>query len=438
MPEPTSPSPAPRSPAAVPAASAVPPITPAAPPPLPPTLMPVSGEDFLPAPGPWARALGAQLLLLLLAVGGALALWPMRETVRAEGIVRPHGENTLVQSERGGTLAAVLVQPNARVQAGQVLARFDNQALEVERQQLQLDLETLEQQVHHARQAQESLQRQADALATMARSLTEASRQAVDQARTRLAFEERESQRYRTLLESGAVPRSLVDEREARRLIGAAEVHRSLQGVSEQEARGASELARLRQSAVQARSAADDLQRQLGQRRARLQQVERELALGTVRAPIDGSVVSTALRHGGQVLEPGAVLAVLAPTSHALRVQAQVPADAISQVRAGQQASLRVAACPTSEFGVLQAQVVSVAADALPLPPPGAEGPTAAAQNGTPAPGGYGLELKPEGDALSSAQGRCPLRLGMQIRADVVTRRTTVLAFLVNKLRLGA
>ncbi|MFM8259190.1 MAG: hypothetical protein ACKN83_05115 [Vulcanococcus sp.] len=39
--------------------------------------------------------------------------------------------------------------------------------------------------------------------------------------------------------------------------------------------------------------------------------------------------------------------------------------------------------------------------------------------------------------ALSSRQGRCPLKPGMRLSGDVVTRRTTVLAFLLNKLRLG-
>ncbi len=394
--------------------------------PVPAALLPVTADDFLPEPGPWSRALGGQLLVLLLLGGVALTLWPMRETVRAIGVVRPDGENTLVQSERGGTLAAVLIQPNQSVQRGQLLARFDNAALESERRQLQLELATLEQQARKASQEQRLLQSQAASLAAMTRSLTAASRQAVDQARTRLSYDQREVQRYRSLLESGAVPRSLVEQQEARQLMSGAEVLKSLQGVSEQEARGATELARLRQSASQASSAADELAKQALQRRARLQEVERELSQGSVRAPLAASVVSTPLRHAGQVLQPGAVLAVLAPNSHRLRVRAQVAADAISQVRPGQSASLRISACPTSEFGVLPARVRSVAADIQPR----GEG---AAPNG-----GYTIELEPERNRLSSSQGRCTLRLGMEVRADVVTRRTTVLAFLLNSLRLDS
>ena len=49
----------------------------------------------------------------------------------------------------------------------------------------------------------------------------------------------------------------------------------------------------------------------------------------------------------------------------------------------------------------------------------------------------YGIELDPQRRELTSDQGRCTLRLGMEVRADVVTRRTTVLAFLLNKLRIS-
>ena len=111
---------------------------------LPPTLMGVSGDDFLPGPGPWASALGRQLLVLMLLGGGALALWPMRETVKAAGVVRPSGENTVVQSEQGGTVLRVLLRPNQAVRSGDLLAVFDSRPLQAERQQLLEELAMLE------------------------------------------------------------------------------------------------------------------------------------------------------------------------------------------------------------------------------------------------------------------------------------------------------
>lgn len=402
---------------------------------LPPTLMGVSGDDFLPGPGPWAAALGRQLLLLMVVGGISLALWPMRETVKAPGVVRPAGENTLVQSELGGTVRRVLLRPNQAVRAGELLAVFDSRPLQAERRQLLEDLTTLEDQALRAGDEQRSLAAQASALERLSTSLTEASRRGVEQARASLAFDSSELRRYRSLEASGAVPRSLVEEKQAREIVSQSEVLKALQGVSEQRARGMSELARLRQSALQARSSADELRKQVTQRRARLQQVQRGIDLASVRAPISGSVLSTSLRHAGQVLQPGDVMAVLAPLNHSFEVKLQVPADRISQIRPGQSASLRLSACPTAEFGVLPARVTSIAADTVAQ---GGASPLAARAEGNAMPAAYEVVLQPQRSSLRGRRSSCDLRLGMELSGDVVTRRTTVLAFLLNKLRLGS
>lgn len=390
---------------------------------LPPVLLETGADDFLPRPGPWASGLGRWLLALMLLGGGALTVWPMRETVRADGAVRPSGENSVVQSEQGGTLQRVLVQPNQTVRAGSLLAEFDSRTLQLERQQLQQEQQALRRQLAMARGEQQSLAAQADALRDVNRSLTQASRQGVAQARTTLDYERGELERYRVLAAEGAVPRSLVEERQARRVVTESEVLKALQGVAEQEARGVSELARLRQAAFQARSAADELHKQVLQRDTRLRQLERAISQTRVLAPIDGSVVSTALRHAGQVLRAGEPLAVIAPQTAPLDVRLQLPPESISQVKPGQAATVRISACPTAEFGVLPARVESVAADVQPRQQD--------------RPGSYGVVLKPQRRDLRGRSTVCALRPGMAVVADVVTRRTTVLMFLLNKLRLA-
>jgi multidrug efflux pump subunit AcrA (membrane-fusion protein) len=390
---------------------------------LPPGLMETSAEDFLPQPGPWTSSLGRWLLTLTLMGSGALALWPMRETVRAEGAVRPLGENSVVQSEQGGTLQRVLVQPNQSVLAGSLLAEFDNRSLAVERQQLQQEQAALRRQLTMARGEQQSLATQAQALQGVNQSLTLASRQGVAQARTALDYERGELERYRSLAAEGAVPRSVVEERQARQIVSESEVLKALQGVAEQQARGVSELARLRQAEFQARSAADELNKQVLQRDTRLQQLERAITQTKVVAPIDGSVVSTALRHAGQVLQAGEPLAVIAPQTAPLDVRLQVPPESISQVETGQAAMLRISACPTAEFGVLPARVKSVAADVQPRQDNRASG--------------YEVVLRPERRQLNGRGTVCALRPGMAVVADVITRRTTVLMFLLNKLRVA-
>jgi HlyD family secretion protein len=397
------------------------------PPAVPPSLMATTADDYLPGPGPWASVLGRQLLIGLLLGGAALTFWPMRETVRASGMVRPTGENSVVQSEQGGSLQQVLVKPNQPVRAGALLALFDSRPLRLEQQQLRREVQALERQLAMARGEQHSLSTQAEALRGVNRSLTSASRQGVEQAQSALGYERRELERYRALAAEGAVPMSLVEERQVRRVVSESELLKAVQGVAEQQSRGVSELARLRQAEFQARSAADELHKQLLQRITRQQQLERAIAQTRVLSPISGSVVSTALRHSGQVLRPGEPLAVIAPDAAPLEVRLAVPSESISQLRPGQQATVRIDACPTAEFGVLPARLQSVAADVTP-------------RDGTPhqesKASGYDVVLTPERRELTGRSSRCALRPGMAVSADVVTRRTTVLMFLLNKLRV--
>ncbi len=390
--------------------------------PVPPTLMVTTADDYLPSPGPWASRLGRQLLVAVLVGSAALGVWPMRETVRASGMVRPSGENSVVQSEQGGSLQQVLVKPNQQVRVGAVLAVFDSRPLQLEHQQLKREVQALERQLTMARGEQQSLATQAEALRGVNRSLTSASRQGVAQAQLALRYERREQERYRALAAEGAVPRSLAEERQVRQVVSESELLKAVQGVAEQQSRGVSELARLRQAEFQARSSADELHKQLLQRGTRLQQVERAIGQTRVVAPISGSVVSTALRHRGQVLRAGEPLAVIAPAAAPLEVKVQVPTESISPLRPGQQAAVRIGACPTAEFGVLPARVQSVAADVAPQQESKATG--------------YEVVLTSDQRDLQGRGTACVLRPGMAVTADVVTRHTTVLMFLLNKLRI--
>ena len=383
-------------------------------------------DDFLPSPGPWTRALGRQLALALTLGAGALAVWPMQETVRAQGTVRPVGENTLLQSELGGRVQQVMLRPNQHVRQGQVLAILDSRTLEAEHDQVKQELTALQRQANQSQEEQRSLQAQVQALGELSNSWRTASRRGVDQAKASLEFEQNQLKRYQSLLASGAVPKSIVEEKQARQLVSRSELFKALQGVSEQEARGASELARLKQTASQSRASADEWSKQLAQRRARLLQINRAIDQATVRAPISGSVIQTSLRHPGQIVQPAETMAVLAPASERLMIKLLVPPDLISQVRTGQKASLRVASCPTAEFGVLTARVLSVGADTQ----------TQRAAEGGAATSAYEVLVQPKRNSLKGRKDSCQLRLGMQITGDIITRQTTVLGFLLNKLRI--
>lgn len=385
---------------------------------LPALLLPASAEDVFPDLSRALRRLGWQLLAAVSVSAVAAVFWPFHETVRATGLVRPSGENTQVQSLLGGSVERVTVRANQQVRAGQVLAVLDRRGLRDQRRQLRDELATLERQRLQSSQRRAALTAQLAALQQLNRAALSSSRRSVDQARAMLVFSRSEWTRYSQLQRSGAVPRSLVDEKQVRNLVSSAELQRAVQGVAEQQARGLHELARLREYLAQVQAAAEDQTRQVVDRRTRLQEVERQLSQSLIRAPLAGSVVSTSLRHRQQVVRPGEVVASIAPSGRPFEVKLSVSDRQVSQLRAGQRATVQVLGCSRAEFGVLRAVVQAISADTL-------------------GPGRYEVSLRPESTRLSRGGRFCNLRQGMEVSGDVMTRHTTFGRYLLNKLQLA-
>jgi HlyD family secretion protein len=132
------------------------------------------------------------------------------------------------------------------------------------------------------------------------------------------------------------------------------------------------------------------------------------------------------MRHAQQVIRAGEVLAQIAPVGGAQQVKLKVPSRDIGTIKANQDAYLRISGCPYPDFGVMKARVISVSADTLVAESESAGSPAA----------NFEVVLKPSGDHLQTGSRRCVLRHGMDVQADIITRRTTVLGSLLTKLRL--
>jgi multidrug efflux pump subunit AcrA (membrane-fusion protein) len=105
----------------------------------------------------------------------------------------------------------------------------------------------------------------------------------------------------------------------------------------------------------------------------------------------------------------------------------------VDNLEVGQQADLRLQACPYPDFGTLPARVLAIAPDALPPQPlqDGVrEGETVAVS------GLYEVILRLEKVALQSAARRCDVRFGMALTADITTRQESLLRFVLRKTRL--
>lgn len=393
---------------------------------IPAQLTPLQADDFLPELGGWSKTLGQRVLAVGAVSVLALAVWPWQETVRAAGVIRPAGENTIVQSQLDGVLARVWVKDNQQVKQGEPLAELDRRSLDNERRKLEGELTQSLAQQRDSRASSLDVQQQAQATRLLNNAQRNSAQRDLDSAASTVRYRETELKRYRSLLSSGAVAETVIEEKQAQAVLARNEFAKARQAMREQEARGAAELARLGQGSNQTAQEERELKKQVEQIRARLEELKRALLNSVIRAPKSGTVIVSNLRHPQQVIRSGEVLAQIAPSQGDLQVKLTVPSSDVGTIKASQQAYLRIAGCPYPEFGVLEARVLSISADTIHQ---------SAGSDGR-GPAGFQVSLKPSTKPLTNGDRRCALRHGMDVQADIVTRKTTILGFILTKLRL--
>jgi multidrug efflux pump subunit AcrA (membrane-fusion protein) len=394
--------------------------------PVPALLTTVQADEFLPELGDWSRTLGQRVLAVGAASVLALAIWPWQQTVRAGGVIRPAGENTIVQSQLDGVVARVWIKENQQVKQGERLAELDRRSLDNERRQLEAELSKSLAQQRDSRAAGVDVQQQVQATRLLNNAQFNSAERDFDSAASTLRYREVELKRYRSLLSSGAVAQTLIEEKQSQATLARNELAKARQTLREQQARGAAELARLGQGSNQAARDEREISKQLDQTRARLEEVRRALVNSVIKAPKAGTVILSNLRHSQQVIRSGEVLAQIAPSEGSLQVKLNVPSSDVGNIKANQEAYLRIAGCPYPEFGVLKARVLNISADTI-----------AAGDSRTSGNGGFQVSLQPSSKPLSNGNRHCILRHGMDVQADIVTQRTTILGFILTKLRLS-
>lgn len=352
-------------------------------------------NDFLPSVRPWVQVLGLVLAASLVGSGAALGVLPYRVVVRGTGLVRPVSETSVVNTSQAGIVRTVAVRLNQRVRRGQLLAVLDPAKLHGQQQALN--------------QGAEGLERQRRALVLQGAATVAAAEQDIAKAQAAVRLAGIEVRRFEQLAASGAGSLQQMQEKQAANSVAEANLAQAYRSVAERRFRNMVERAQV--------------ERQLKAVWADQLQVNRDLLGTQVRSPVDGVVLSLALRNPLQVVSQGEELARIAPTGDNLVVQVQVADQEITSVRQGQQADLKVAGCPFPDYGTLSAQVQAVAPDA-------STG-SSAGQSST-----YGVMLHPAHTVLHAGPRRCTLRQGMEVEAAITTRQETLLTFLLRKTRL--
>lgn len=172
-----------------------------------------------------------------------------------------------------------------------------------------------------------------------------------------------------------------------------------------------------------------ETKKQLEREESELKQVKKDLNQTTITATADGIISKLNLRNPGQTVRPGDEIVQIVPSNAPLFIKAAVESKAKNKIKVGQKVKMRVNACPYPDYGTLAGKVKTISPDAV---NPDKNNMTSNTSSGAV----YEVAIEPEKLALGRTSKKCQIQLGMDGRADIITREETVLQFLLRKARL--
>jgi HlyD family secretion protein len=271
----------------------------------------------------------------------AVSRGPVVATVSASGNFRPLA-SVAVTASIPGQLVEVLVEDNAAVKAGDVLAKLDDTGVKARVASVEADLAVAQGAVEVARgQIERARSGVANAEAVRAGAAAD-----VDHAGEGLSAAERDLKRTQKLAGTGDAARVDIERAQAG-------LDQAQAGVTAAKARAAAAAAGITAAQGDVRVAEAQLtnaQAGVGARQAALSEARLELERTLIKAPFDGMVLERNATPGQLVGNGGQPLFTIASDLHSLRLHASVDESDIGRLAAGQPVTFGVDAYPNQGF----------------------------------------------------------------------------------------
>ncbi|MDZ7961090.1 MAG: HlyD family efflux transporter periplasmic adaptor subunit [Aulosira sp. DedQUE10] len=208
-----------------------------------------------------------------------------------------------------------------------------------------------------------------------------------------------------------------------------AEVAIAKQSIAQESAAGQATLATLNREWEALFQQRIQMRNQLQQDTREIQQVENDLSQTKITVTEDGIISGLNLRNPGQSVRIGEEIAQIVPSNAPLVIKAAVSPEDVSQLEKGQQVQMQVSACPYPDYGTLKGVVSHITED------------TIKSQKGEALPkvtnsSFYEVTILPDTLFLGRSNHQCTIQPGMQGRADIISRRETVLKYMLRRARL--
>lgn len=436
--------------------------------PQPDFLRLVENDEYLPSVSIWTRLGG---IFLIGSVGAAFSLASVFQyniIVKANATVRPTGEIRLVQASAEGTVISIKVKENQVVKKGDTIALIDNSQLQTKKSQILGNIEQNQLQRSQIDAQLKALENQMTAESNaMGQSITSAkadlsrnkrdyqdkqitSTAQVQEIEAGVELAKEELKRYQQLGNTGAIAVLQIKEKEQAFKAATARLENAKAGLNPSDAnvaiaqeriaqeltKGKSTLAQLNKEKEEIIRRQVEIQNQISNSQQELRQVFTELQRTVIRTSEAGTILKLELRNAGQVVRPGDAIAQIAPNNVPLVIKARVDSSDITKVQVCKvvqitkctqgEVQMRVSAYPYPDYGILKGAVRAITPDAI----------TSQGNGGIPIAPYYEVTIEAEKLYLKKGNTSYPIQAGMEVTAEIISKKETLLTFILRKARL--
>ncbi|MGL5880635.1 MAG: HlyD family efflux transporter periplasmic adaptor subunit, partial [Xenococcaceae cyanobacterium] len=342
-------------------------------------------------PQVWTRG----ILYIVLIFTAIVLPWSMLSQVDITGIARgrlePKGKTIRLDAQVSGTVAAIGVREGQQVKAGQSLMELNSQIVTAELQQAQArlqgfnnrltNLQVVENQLRINMRTQK-LQNQAEIseqteLVNQTQQKIESDRATIESTKKLLSKDLETVNKYLEFSKKGVVSGAQLDDAQRRSI----ENEQRFQQARSQLQQNQTELKRQQQAyqkimrqgernAIDADRQFEELQSQIIDVRSQIEQTSKQIKSlqyqqkqNLIRVPVDGTVFQLSVRHPGAVVQPGQMLANIAPKGVPLILRAQMSTKDSGFLRIGMPVKIKFDAYPFQDYGVVPGRLNWISPD---------------------------------------------------------------------------
>ncbi len=402
-------------------------------------------------------------LALLITGFVGLGLWTwfgsLEESVPGVGQLVPQGKIRRVMSPMNGVVSKMLVEENQSVKAGQVLLILDPEQTEVQQEGVEEQLALLQSEANALRvaatldgksrlnvgygqiqdawlvatlQAYQAQQAEAEIAIREAEHNYNEQVQRYKQVQDVLRTTQQLMQNYRQLYQEGGLSAKDLYEYEQRldqqrgELAARSEAKEAARLMLEQARHKPVEIAGTFNREILSRLS--EREQKIAELKTNVQQVRLALARQTITAPVDGVINEQSIRGPGEVVTAGQPIMTIVPKDSTLVAEVRVANRDLAYIHLNQRAALHLDAFPYQHFGRLFGTVTAISPSTQQgtVPSASQEVNTSLEHDQRPY---YVLTIKPDKNVMSYKDTQYPLRSGMTLSADIITRKKNILSF---------